>query len=264
MNTAAEADSNTFIRPSFENVEINRSIFSSHREHPLFIISDMPSSPPGESCLTQAQPCADGVVIVPEQIATPSLRPPSRAYPKHSIIRSKNSHITLAKPRRRHREYPRDAADQGRSSTLGRSRTCDLPSRSSCNIQDEIDTARTEMSTASKRRNKSICPADSKSNLSNNSCFLCLQRGAYQYAVVVNFAWPGRSISRLVRKKSKASTMNTVEISFDDRKFEKKGTQVQVMQAIQDRIYQQSGKWKRWLWCYEILAAEEVKVSLVL
>jgi hypothetical protein len=224
----------------------------------------MPSSPPDESCLTQAQPCADGAVTAPEQIVTPSLRQPSRAYPKHSIIRSKNSHITLAKPRRRHREYPLEAADQGRSSTLGGSRKCDLLSRSSCNIQDEVDTARTKMSTASNRRNRLTCLADSKSTLSNNSCFLCLQRGAYQYAVVVNFAWPGRSISRSVRKTSKGSTMNTVEISFDDRKFEKKGTQVQVMQAIQDRIYQQSGRWKRWLWCYEILAAEEVKVSLVL
>lgn len=170
-----------------------------------------------------------------EQAAIPPLRQPSRTYPKNIIVRSRNSHAALAKPRRRHREYP-----------------APRPSR---HLQK-----RTEKSTASNAIDNATCETHGQSCM-GNSCFLCLRSGTVQYAVMINFAWPGIPIKKIPIRKLKVSKVKTV-ISFEDMTFKEQGTQVEVMQAIQDAIYQQSGKWKRWLWCYEIRTAEEVKVSL--
>ena len=218
----------------------------------------MPDCPPGGSRLTQSQSFVDELVIASGQATIPSLRGLPRAYPKNSIVRSKQSHVTLARPRRRQREYPIESAHQGRSSTFRTSKTCDLPPRSSCHIQNEVDTAQMEKLSGSNGPNGAVHPTDSQFALGNNSCFLCLQHGTHQYAIMVRFAWPGKSISKAGRKKSTASTKKPIDISF-----EKEETQTQVMKAIQNAIYQQSGRWKRWLWCYEIRTAQEVNVSLV-
>jgi hypothetical protein len=223
----------------------------------------MSSSPPGESPLTQHQPCLDALVIAAEQAAISSLRQPNRAYLKSSIVRPKVSHATLSKHRRRYREYPTEAAYHGRSSTLRKSRTFNLAPKSSSLANGEVETTQTKTPIGSNGRDDAVNAADSKLALGKDSCFLCLQRGTHQYTVVVNFTWSERFVSKTERKKSKASTTNTGGISVDHNRSGKEETQAQVMKAIQDAIYQQSGRWKRWLWCYEIRTAEEVKVSRV-
>ena len=232
----------TLDEQSLESVLFPRNTF--------FNIFNMPSSPPNE---TRSQPCTDAAASTSAQATTVLLSRPSRAYPKNIIVRSKHSHATLAKPRRRHREYPTQA-----------NWACDLPPVSSSHAQDKIDPSRSRKPTVSKRRNAADCPAHGKSCVRKNSCFLCLRSGAHQYAVVIDLAWPGRPIEpKWKKKKSKVSTMNTVEISFKSIDYMTEGTQAEVMQAIQDAVYQQSGRWKRWLWCYEIRTAEEVKVSIL-
>ncbi len=39
------------------------------------------------------------------------------------------------------------------------------------------------------------------------------------------------------------------------------GSRAEVMQAVQDALYQQQGRWKRWLWGYDIQGAQEIKAS---
>lgn len=224
----------------------------------------MPSSRPFESCLIQRQPCVDGPAFDAEQAAIPSLRQPTRAYAKDQIVRSKQSHATLAKARRRHREYPIAAAFPGRTSILSRRRTNDLSPRSPCHQPAELNTLPTENPTASKGRDDAAYPADSQAPSGKNSCFLCLQSESHLYTVVVDFTWPGKPIPKIPKRRSKASTIDTVKKSSTINEFQKEGTQAQVMQALQDAIYEQSGRWKRWLWCYEICTAEEVKVSQTL
>lgn len=75
-------------------------------------------------------------------------------------------------------------------------------------------------------------------------CFLCFQNGNSYCTNIVNFAWPGST-----------SATSTIDAG------QKNDIYVQAMQAIQDAVYQRVEKWKRWLWCYEILNAEEIKVS---
>ena len=41
-------------------------------------------------------------------------------------------------------------------------------------------------------------------------------------------------------------------------KTSSQGNRAEVMQAVQDALYQQQGRWKRWLWGYGILRAEEI------
>ena len=218
----------------------------------------MPSSSSNESRPTQSQPCVDASVTTSAYAAASSLRQPGRTYPRNIIVRSKTSHATLARPQRRLREYPTEATHQNKPSILGRSKTHDLTQRSSCNLQ-----AGTEKSTKSKATDDSTCKDHGESCL-GNSCFLCLRSGTHEYAVVVNFAWPGVPIKKKTIRRTKRLKSGGERISFDDVTFRKQGTQPQAMQAIQDAIYQQAGTWKRWLWCYEIRTAEEVKVSLVL
>jgi hypothetical protein len=232
------------------------TLFSSH-ETPFFNISNMPSSSSSEISPTQSQPCADAVATASAQVAIPSIRQSSRAYPKNTIVRSRNSHATLAKPRRRHRAYPTEAAYQNRPPILSTSKTRDPTPKPSRGLQEL-----TRKPTVSERIKNSICETHEEACL-GNSCFLCLRSGTHRYAVVVNFAWPGIPIDGIKIKKTKKLDKDTVQVSFEDITFKKQGTQAQVMQAIQDAIYQQSGTWKRWLWCYEILTAEEVKVSLI-
>lgn len=77
-----------------------------------------------------------------------------------------------------------------------------------------------------------------------NCCFLCFKKNGQTYTTFVQFDWPGKWIDE-----------------EDIRKFEEEGSETKVMQAIKDELYRQQGTWKRWLWSYEILTAEEVKVS---
>lgn len=217
----------------------------------------MPNSSSNERRPTQSQPCAEAVLTTTAQAAASSLRQPGRTFPKNIIVRSRTSHATLAKPRRRPREYPTEATHQNRPEILDRSKTHDLAQGSSSHIQ-----ARTEKPTGNKATDDPPCKIHGESCL-GNSCFLCLRSGTHVYAVVVNFAWPGIPIKKKTVEKSKRLKNGEVQITFEDITFRKQGTQPQVMQAIQDAIYQQSGIWKRWLWCYEIRTAEEVKVSLV-
>jgi len=218
----------------------------------------MLSSSSNESRPVQNQPCADAVVTDSAQATISSLRQLGRTYPKNIIVRSRTSHATLAKPRKRPREYPTEATHQVRPPILGRSKTQDLPQGSSSHLQ-----TRTEKPTGSKATDDSTCKTHGESCL-GNSCFLCLRSGTHEYAVVVNFAWPGVPIEKKSIIRTKRFKSGDKRISFDDVTFKKQGTQPRVMQAIQDAIYQQAGTWKRWLWCYEIRTAEEVKVSLVL
>jgi hypothetical protein len=216
----------------------------------------MSSSLSSESSPTQSQPCADAVVTASAQVAVSTIRQPSRAYPKNIISRSRNSHATLAKPKRRHRKYAMAAAYQNRPPTLSTSKTRDPTPKPSRRLRE-----RTQKPTVGERIKDSICETHKETCL-GNSCFLCLKSGTHRYAVVVNFAWPGIPIKKITRRKTKRLDKETEQISFEDITFKKQGTQIQVMQAIQDAMYQQSGTWKRWLWCYEIRTAEEIKVSL--
>jgi hypothetical protein len=122
----------------------------------------MSSSPPGESPLTQHQPCLDALVIAAEQAAISSLRQPNRAYLKSSIVRPKVSHATLSKHRRRYREYPTEAAYHGRSSTLRKSRTFNLAPKSSSLANGEVETTQTKTPIGSNGRDDAVNAADSK------------------------------------------------------------------------------------------------------
>ena len=86
-----------------------------------------------------------------------------------------------------------------------------------------------------------------------NSCFVCFKSGEHHYAVQIHLAWPGRWVYR----KDLGGKDDLVKIWPE---FEFEGSEVEVMQAIKDAIYKQKGRWKRWLWCYEVRSAEEVKV----
>lgn len=227
-----------------------------------FISCNMPSSPPHrENRLTLAQPHVSGLSVASNQAALPPLRQPTRIYPKNTIVRAKHSRVTLAQSRRRRREYPEDDASQDTFPTPSGAKTCVLRSGTPICGQDAVVTTQTAKLNASERREEAVGPADGNDVPHTNSCFLCLQNGGRQYTVLVKFAWPGRPIFRKGKslgRKSKKSTMNAAEIPSE---FRQEGTQAQVMQAIQDAIYQHSGSWKRWLWCYEIRTAEEIKVS---
>lgn len=227
----------------------------------------MPSSSPHrENRLTLAQPHVGGSSVASNKTALPPLRQPTRIYPKNTIVRAKHSRVTLAQSRRRRREYPEEDTSQDTFSTASGAKTCVLRLSTPVCGQDAVVTTQTAKLNASERREEAVGPADGDDSSHTNSCFLCLQNGGRKYTVLVKFAWPGRPILRKgksVGRKSKKSTMNTAEIPFTTKEFRREGTQTQVMQAIQDAIYQHSGSWKRWLWCYEIRTADEIKVSRV-
>jgi hypothetical protein len=108
-------------------------------------------------------------------------------------------------------------------------------------------------SKAKKKRGKRVHtpPGDRATN--TNSCFVCFQSGGHDYAVQIHFVWPGRWVYRKGLDEIDDLTMIWPFFQFE-------GSEVEVMQAIQDAIYKEKGRWKRWLWCYEIRSAEEVKV----
>lgn len=66
---------------------------------------------------------------------------------------------------------------------------------------------------------------------------LCLRSGTHEYAVVVNSTWPGAPIKKKTIRRIEQLESGDEQISFDDVTFRKQGTQPQVMQAIQDKIY---------------------------
>ena len=185
-----------------------------------------------------------------------SIRQPPRVYSKNTIVRSKHSRVTLARPGRKPRQYPTDDAPPHAPSP-------DSPLTSG--KQNEDATASSEKIDLSQRSKDNAIAAETEFISKTNSCFLCLQDGDHDYAVSVKFSWPGRSIfenKKGVRRKIRKASRVTEPPSITES-FVREGTEVQAIQAIQDAIFKQSGRWKRWLWCYEIRAAEEIKVSRV-
>ena len=175
-----------------------------------------------------------------------SIRQLPRVCSKNTIFRSKHSRVTLARSRRRPREYRTDggfyhASFPGSPLTIGK--------------QNED---RTILSAK-------VLPAREESISKANLCFLYLHYGDHDHTILVKFAWPGRLIlkkNKGVREKTK-KVPRMIESSSVTEVFQQEGTEVEAIQAIQDAIYEQSGRWKRWLWCYDIRAAEEIKVSRV-
>ncbi|KAK5723130.1 hypothetical protein LTR17_014000 [Elasticomyces elasticus] len=85
-----------------------------------------------------------------------------------------------------------------------------------------------------------------------NYSFLCFRKGGKDYTVKVFHAWPSRQV-RSKKKKGKTTTYSTAIVE--------QGTEMEVMQVLQDALYMQQGRWKRWLWGYGIQEAREVKAS---
>lgn len=106
---------------------------------------------------------------------------------------------------------------------------------------------------AKKRRGKKVHSHLGDQAANTNSCFVCFRSGGHHYAVQIHFAWPGRWIY-------KKGLDEKVDLTTMWPAFKLEGSEVEVMQAIQDAVYKQKGRWKRWLWCYEVCSAEEVKV----
>lgn len=160
---------------------------------------------------------------------------PARVISRDTIELFKHSRVS-ARLKRRHRHYA--AEKTGNNSP-----------------KPEIDTSGKQKEVARS--------AGNENTLHSNSCFLCLQDGANRYAVMVKFAWPGKMVTQKIkgtRRKAKGSTDTVITFKKEIEALKSDGSQAQVMEAIQNTVYQQAGRWKRWLWCYEIRSAEEVKV----
>ncbi|KAK5714942.1 hypothetical protein LTR15_010358 [Elasticomyces elasticus] len=88
-----------------------------------------------------------------------------------------------------------------------------------------------------------------------NYSFLCSRKGGKDYTVKVFFAWPSRQVFEKKKKGGGTSKRPFVyEKSIVDQ-----GSRTEVMQALQDALYKQQGRWKRWLWSYGIQEAREIK-----
>lgn len=215
------------------------------------------SSPPALGTnFILVQKCGDEEAVGSVQAEMLSIRRPPRVCTKNTIVRSKHSRVTLARSGRRPRQYPIDGGSHHASSS-GSPLTFGQQIEDRTTISDNLDPGQ--------RFENKVISAEEESISRTNSCFLCLQDGDHDYAVLVRFTWPGRLIlkeNKGVRRKTK-KVSKMIEPSSITEVFRQDGTEVEAIQAIQDAIYEQSGRWKRWLWCYEVRAAEEIKVSHV-
>lgn len=129
--------------------------------------------------------------------------------------------------------------------------------------------------------------SEKEAGIKSNYCFLCFRKGTKDYTIKVFFAWPIRNAVKVEETRLKSSatrprgsteggeavesrgltgqayTMKPRPNSFLECETSSadEGSQAEVMQAVQDALYQQQGWWKRWLWGYGIRSAQEIKVS---
>ena len=172
--------------------------------------------------------------------------------------------ISPAKERRRHMQQLREERLHGMFPFPSKEGD-KLHQISDSELQHESGVVRKSPVNARVKRKQIGCNDDDEVEGNYNSCFLCFQSDGIQYTVVVKFAWPGRYVVKRYRKaEAKGRAKSEMKTTLSQRAtyvFKDEGTQAEVMQAIQDALYHQRGIWKRWLWCYEILSAEEIKVS---